>query len=99
MLASENSNMNAQTEISNLLAKEYINTVKENRSLYGSYVDNAVAFAPGKETKAMYNLVFDHDSYFPWGKQGGGAPRLDENGKVVTKIRGNLQWNLSKCKE
>ena len=29
------------------------------------------------------------------GKPGGGAPKIDNNGQLKTKISGTLKWNLS----
>ncbi len=77
-------------------AAEYMNAVKENRSLYGNYVDNSLAFDPYKEQKSVYNVVYETDGYNPWGKPGGGAPKLDQTGQLKTKIVGTLRWNLSK---
>jgi hypothetical protein len=88
--------LNPQQEINNLLAQEYINTVRENRSLHGSYIDNNLAKNPHKEKKPMYDVVYETDSWNPWGKPGGGAPKIDPTGQVSTKIRGTLKWNLSK---
>jgi hypothetical protein len=70
MLASTSSDNNSEL-INNLIAKEYVNQVKENRSLYGSYVDNALAFDPNKESNSMYNVVYEteSDNYFPWGER------------------------------
>lgn len=76
-------------------ASEYMNAVKENRSLYGNYVDNSLAFDPYKEQKSVYNVVYETDGYNPWGKPGGGAPKLDQTGQLRTKIVGTLRWNLS----
>jgi hypothetical protein len=75
---------------------DYMNAVKENRSVYGNYVDNALAFDPYKEQKSAFNVVYETDGYNPWGKPGGGAPKLDNSGQLKTKIVGTLRWNLSK---
>ena len=77
-------------------ASDYINAVKENRSIYGNYVDNSLAFDPHKEHKSIMNVVYETDGYNPWGKPGGGAPKLDNSGQLKTKIVGTLRWNLSK---
>lgn len=53
--------------MTNPYAQEYFNTVKENRSLYGNYVDNSLAYDRYKENKSVYNVVFDTDGYNPWG--------------------------------
>jgi hypothetical protein len=41
--------------------------VAENRSLYGNYVDNALAYDPNKDNKSVYDVVFASDVYDPWG--------------------------------
>jgi len=51
----------------NPYALEYLNTVKENRSVYGNFVDNALAYDPYKEQKSVYNVVYETDAYNPWG--------------------------------
>jgi hypothetical protein len=51
----------------NNYASDYLNTVKENRSLYGNYVDNSLAYDPYKEQKSVYNVVYETDAYNPWG--------------------------------
>jgi hypothetical protein len=65
--ASTKKNSNGQTKAVNSYATDYLNTVKENRSLYGNYVDNALAFDPHKEKKSVYNVVYETDEYNPWG--------------------------------
>lgn len=83
-------------KVINSYAADYLNTVRENRSKYGNYVDNALAFDPHKEKKSVYNVVYETDEYNPWGKPGGGAPKLDQStGQLATKIRGTLKWNLT----
>jgi hypothetical protein len=74
MIAAQSSNPAAAANVSpdmvnEIIAKQYLSTVKENRSAYGSYMDNAVTFAPNKETKSMYNVVYETqgDDWFPWG--------------------------------
>ena len=52
----------------NNYASDYLKTVKENRSEYGSHIDNSLAFDPAKEHKSMYNVVYETDAYNPWGK-------------------------------
>ena len=90
------SQMSTQQVLNNY-TKEYLNTVRENRSKYGSFVDNALTYDPYKEQKSVYNIVTETDAYNPWGKPGGGAPKLNGNtGMLTTKIAGSLKWNLSK---
>ena len=43
--------------------------VAENRSLYGNYVDNSLAYDPNKDKKSVYDVVFSSDVYDPWGKK------------------------------
>ena len=61
-----NGSMNSNTSG---FAADYINSVKENRSMYGNYVDNSLTFDPYKEHKSVYNVVYDTDGYNPWGNQ------------------------------
>lgn len=80
----------------NSYGNQYVNTVKENRSKYGNYLDNALSHDPHKEQKSAFNVVYESNVYNPWGKPGGGAPKLNTNtGKLQTKIAGTLQWNLN----
>ena len=80
----------------NNFANEYLTTVRENRSKFGSFVDNQLSCDPFKEQKSVYNVVYDCDTYNPWGKPGAGAPKLDGNsGQLTTKIAGHLRWNIS----
>lgn len=51
----------------NNYATEYLNTVKENRSMHGNYVDNSLTYDPHKEKKSVYNVVYETDAYNPWG--------------------------------
>lgn len=81
----------------NSYGAEYVNNTKENRSKYGNYLDNSLAYDPNKQQKSAFNVVYQPDIYNPWGKPGGGAPKLNNNtGQLQTKIVGTLQWNLSK---
>ncbi|CAF0962986.1 unnamed protein product [Brachionus calyciflorus] len=82
-------------QILNNYAQEYLNTVKENRSQYGNFVDNNLTYDPYKEQKSVYNVVYETDGYNPWGKPGGGAPKIDQSGNLKTKIVGTLRWNLN----
>lgn len=77
-------------------AQEYLNIVKENRSQYGNFVDNNLTYDPYKEQKSVYDVVYETEAYNPWGKPGGGAPKMDSTGNLKTKIVGTLKWNLSK---
>lgn len=80
----------------NSYGNQYVNTVKENRSKYGNYLDNALTQDPHKDQKSAFNVVYESNVYNPWGKPGGGAPKLNNNtGKLQTKIAGTLQWNLN----
>jgi len=73
-----------------------VNNTKENRSKYGNYLDNSLAYDPNKQQKSAFNVVYQPDIYNPWGKPGGGAPKLNNNtGQLQTKIVGTLQWNLN----
>lgn len=63
----QNGGSNSNAKLTNSYATDYLNTVKENRSLYGNYVDNALAFDPHKEKKSVYNVVYETDEYNPWG--------------------------------
>ena len=75
--SNQNFNSNSQTSVhgspvpnSNFLnnyANDYLNTVKENRSMYGNFVDNSLAYDPYKEQKSVYNVVYETDAYNPWG--------------------------------
>jgi hypothetical protein len=47
--------------------KEYLKTVKENRSAYGNFMDNAISFDPYKEQKATFDVVRNTEIYDPWG--------------------------------
>ena len=99
MMAPPASNTPQPSQNSNFLnnyATDYLNTVKENRSVYGNHIDNSLAYDPAKEQKSVYNVVYETDAYNPWGKPGGGAPKLDNSGQLKTKIAGTLWWNLSK---
>lgn len=53
--------------VMNPFAAEYLNTVKENRSVYGNYLDNSYTYAPHKDKKSHFNTVYDTDAYNPWG--------------------------------
>ena len=53
--------VDTEQEIKHLLAQEYINTVRENRSLHGSYIDNHLAKMPNKEKKSVYDVVYETD--------------------------------------
>lgn len=80
----------------NNYGNEYMNNVKENRSKFGNYLDNALAYDQHKEKKSAFNVVYETNIYNPWGKPGGGAPKLNNNtGQLQTKIAGTLQWNLN----
>jgi hypothetical protein len=69
----------------------------ENRSKHGNYLDNALTYDPHKDKKSAFNVVYETNVYNPWGKPGGGAPKLNPNtGQLQTKIVGTLHWNLSK---
>jgi hypothetical protein len=63
----ENKNTAGASKVINSYATDYLNTVRENRSMYGNYVDNALAFDPHKEKKSVYNVVYETDEYNPWG--------------------------------
>lgn len=63
----KNNSNNGNNKTKNSYASDYLNTVKENRSLYGNYVDNALAYDPHKEKKSVYNVVYETDEYNPWG--------------------------------
>lgn len=98
--AGSNYNYNAinqqATPTLNSYGTDYVNTVKENRSKYGNYLDNALSYDPHKEHKSAFNVVYESNVYNPWGKPGGGAPKLNNNtGQLQTKIAGTLQWNLN----
>lgn len=80
----------------NSYGTEYMNSTRENRSKYGNYLDNALSYDPHKEKQSAFNVVYQSDIYNPWGKPGGGAPKLNNNtGQLQTKIAGTLQWNLN----
>lgn len=80
----------------NSYGNQYVNTVRENRSKYGNYLDNSLSYDPHKEQKAAFNVVYADNVYNPWGKPGGGAPKLNKNtGQLQNKIAGTLQWNLT----
>lgn len=80
----------------NSYGNQYVNTVQENRSKYGNYLDNQLSYDPHKEHKSAFNVVYESNVYNPWGKPGGGAPKLNNNtGQLQTKIAGTLQWNLN----
>lgn len=51
----------------NPYAAEYLNTVKENRSVYGNYLDNSYVYDPYKDKKTHFNVVTETDAYNPWG--------------------------------
>lgn len=57
----------AQPTTNNPYAAEYLNTVKENRSVYGNYLDNAYTYDPHKDKKSHFNTVYETDAYNPWG--------------------------------
>lgn len=97
MLSNDQPQMNYQSAPTlNSYGAEYVNTVKENRSKYGNYLDNALSYDPNKQQKSAFNVVYQPDVYNPWGKPGGGAPKLNNNtGQLQTKIVGTLQWNLN----
>ncbi len=87
----------SQPPVLNNYGNQYVNTVRENRSKYGNYLDNALSYDPHKEQKSAFNVVYADNIYNPWGKPGGGAPKLNKNtGQLQNKIAGTLQWNLSK---
>lgn len=80
----------------NNIGQEYKNNVVDNRSKFGSYLDNALAHNKDKHQQSNFNVVYNTDVYNPWGKPGGGAPKLNQNtGQLQTKIAGTLQWNLN----
>lgn len=83
------------TAFMNNYASDYFNNVRENRSIHGNHIDNSLALDPAKEKKSMYNVIYETDAYNPWGKPGGGAPRLDNSGQLRTKKEGTLWWNLN----
>ena len=58
----------SQPQQPNPYAIEYLNTVKENRSAYGNYLDNTYTYDPHKEKKAHFNVITETDAYNPWGK-------------------------------
>lgn len=62
-----NNGTNPNAAVINPYAAEYLNTVKENRSAYGSYVDNTLTYDPHKEQKSHFNVIYDTDQYNPWG--------------------------------
>ena len=66
-LKNTNSSNGSASKVINSYAADYLNTVRENRSMYGNYVDNALAFDPHKEKKSVYNVVYETDEYNPWG--------------------------------
>lgn len=51
----------------NPFAAEYLNGVKENRSVYGNYLDNSYTYDPHKDKKSHFNTVYETDAYNPWG--------------------------------
>ena len=51
----------------NNFAYDYLNNVKENRSMYGNYLDNSLSNDPYKEQKSVYNVVNEPYLYDPWG--------------------------------
>lgn len=40
----------------------------ENRSMYGSYLDNALAYDPNKDKRPVYDVIYTQEIYDPWGK-------------------------------
>ena len=59
----------ANSNFLNNYASDYLNTVKENRSVYGNHIDNSLAYDPAKEHKSVYNVVYETDAYNPWGRK------------------------------
>ncbi len=39
----------------------------ENRSKYGSYLDNSLTYDPHKDKKSAFNVVYETNIYNPWG--------------------------------
>lgn len=55
----------ASLSSSNPMKKQYIS--RENRKRHGTFLDSIVQ-DPSKEQKSVYDVIYETDDYFPWGK-------------------------------
>lgn len=60
--------MSSSNNINSSLNDNEFAKLAENRSIFGSYVDNALAYDPNKEKRSVYDIVYAQDVYDPWGK-------------------------------
>ena len=65
---SRDGSMASRISMHNGLDNESFAKLAENRSIYGSYLDNSLAYDPNKDKKSVYDVIYTQEIYDPWGK-------------------------------
>lgn len=76
--------------------KNIVNIPTNHPEKFNSPYNEFLTYDPNKDIKPVFGATIGQDPYFPWGKPGHGAPRVDpSSGTRDTRIAGNLWYHVN----